>query len=56
MTHNNTPDGNPGGGTQICFGRGCAAEAPEPIPMFMGDMGKRRYPYLGLFCQEATHL
>ena len=34
----------PRGGTQIWFGRGCAARASKPIPMFRGHFGRKRVP------------
>ena len=30
---------NPGGGTQIWFGRECAADAAKPLPVFRGHFG-----------------
>ena len=42
----------PGGGTQILFGRGCAAEASKPVPIFKGHFGGKGYPLLGIFSQE----
>ena len=41
-----------GGGTQILFGRGCAAEASKPVPIFKGHFGGKGYPLLGIFSQE----
>ena len=32
-----------GGGTQIWFRRGCAAEAAKPIPIFKGHYGGKGY-------------
>ena len=43
----------PGGGTQILFGRGCAAEASKPVPIFKGHFGGKGYPLLGIFSQES---
>ena len=40
-----TPGG--GGGTQIWFRRGCAAEAAKPVPIFKGHFGGKGYPLLG---------
>ena len=47
----------------MLFGRGCAAEASKPVPIFKGHFGgkgypllgvwrKRVYPLLGIFSQE----
>ena len=41
-----------GGGTQMLFGRGCAAEASKPVPIFKGHFGGKGYPLLGIFSQE----
>ena len=41
-----------GGGTQMLFGRGCAAEASKPVPIFKGHFGRKGYPLLGVFIQE----
>ena len=41
-----------GGGTQMLFGRGCAAEAAKPVPIFKGHFGGKGYPLLGVFIQE----
>ena len=41
-----------GGGTQIWFRRGCAAEAAKPVPIFKGHFGRKGYPLLGVFIQE----
>ena len=41
-----------GGGTQIWFGQGCAAEAAKPVPIFKGHFGGKGYPLLGVFIQE----
>ena len=44
--------GNPGGGgggTQIWFRRGCAAEAAKPVPIFKGHFGGKGYPLLGVW-------
>ena len=42
----------PGGGTQMLFGRGCAAEASKPVPIFKGHFGGKGYPLLVIFSQE----
>ena len=44
--------GGGGGGTQMLFGRGCAAEASKPVPIFKGHFGGKGYPLLGIFSQE----
>ena len=44
--------GGGGGGTQIWFRRGCAAEAAKPVPIFKGHFGGKGYPLLGGFIQE----
>ena len=41
-----------GGGTQIWFRRGCAAEAAKPIPIFKGHFGGKGYLLLRVFSQE----
>ena len=41
-----------GGGTQMLFGRGCAADASKPVPIFKGHCGGKGYPLLGIFSQE----
>ena len=54
------PRGGGGGGTQMLFGRGCAAEASKPVPIFKGHfggngyplLGGKGYPLLGIFSQE----
>ena len=38
-----------GGGTQMLFGRGCAAEASKPVPIFKGRFGGKGYPLLGVW-------
>ena len=38
-----------GGGTQIWFRRGCAAEAAKPVPIFKGHFGGKGYPLWGGF-------
>ena len=43
---------SPGGGTQIWFRRGCAAEAAKPVPIFKGHFGGKGYPLLRVFNQE----
>ena len=47
----NPPEGG-GGGTQIWFRRGCAAEAAKPVPIFKGHFGGKGYPLLRVFSQE----
>ena len=49
-TYMHTPGG--GGGTQIWFRRGCAAEAAKPVPIFKGHFGGKGYPLLRVFSQE----
>ena len=44
--------GGGGGGTQIWFRRGCAAEAAKPVPIFKGHFGGKRDPLLRVFSQE----
>ena len=41
--------GGGGGGTQMLFGRGCAAEASKPVPIFKGHFGGKGYPLLGVW-------
>ena len=36
----------------MLFGRGCAAEASKPVPIFKGHFGGKGYPSLGIFSQE----
>ena len=36
--------GGGGGGTQIWFRRGYAAEAAKPVPIFKGHFGGKGYP------------
>ena len=36
----------------MLFGRGCAAEASKPVPIFKGHFGGKGYPLLGIFSQE----
>ena len=31
----------------MLFGRGCAAEAAKPVPIFKGHFGGKGYPLLG---------
>ena len=38
-----------GRGTQIWFGRGCAAQASKPLPIFKGHFGKKGYALLRIF-------
>ena len=33
----------------MLFGRGCAAEAAKPVPIFKGHFGGKGYPLLGVF-------
>ena len=47
-----SPRGGGGGGTQIWFRRGCAAEAAKPVPIFKGHFGGKGYPLLRVFSQE----
>ena len=47
-----TEPGGGGGGTQIWFRRGCAAEAAKLVPIFKGHFGGKGYPLLGVFIQE----
>ena len=42
------PPGGGGGGTML-FGRGCAAEAAKPVPIFKGHFGGKGYPLLGVW-------
>ena len=44
-----------GGGTQMLFGRGCAAEAAKPVPIFKGHFGGKGYPLLGVWREKGTH-
>ena len=44
-----SPRGGGGGGTQMLFGRGCAAEASNPVPIFKGHFGGKGYPLLGVW-------
>ena len=44
--------GGGGGGTQIWFQRGCAAEAAKPVPIYKGHFGGKGYPLLGVLIQE----
>ena len=47
--------GGGGGGTQIWFRRGCAAEAAKPVPIFKGHFGgKWGYPLLGVLFKKIT--
>ena len=41
-----------GGGTQIWFRRGCAAEAAKPVPIFKGQFGGKGFPLLRVFSQK----
>ena len=52
-----------GGRTQMLFGRGCAAEASKPVPIFKRSywrksgthyqgFGGKGYPLLGIFTQD----
>ena len=45
----------PGGGTQIWFWQGCAAQGSKPIPIFKGHFGSKRYPFLGNFLRIEAH-
>ena len=40
------------GGTQIWVGQGCAARASKPLPIFKGDLGRKRYPFLRIFIEK----
>ena len=40
--------GGGGGGTQMLFGRGCAADAAKSVPIFKGHFGGKGYPLLGV--------
>ena len=40
------------GGIRIWFGRGCAADAAKPLPVFMGHFGRKYYPFLGIFIPD----
>ena len=51
-TNDSIPLGGGGGGTQIWFRRGCAAEAAKPVPIFKGHFDGKGYPLLGVFIQE----
>ena len=46
--------GGGGGGTQIWFRWGCAAEATKPVPIFKGHFGFKikGYPLLGVLSDE----
>ena len=37
------------GGTQIWFGRGCAAGTLKPLHSFKSHFGSESYPFLGIF-------
>ena len=37
--------GGGGGGTQIWFRWGCAAEAAKPVPIFKGQFGGKGYTH-----------
>ena len=41
--------GGGGGGTQMLFGRGCAADAAKPVPNFKGHFGRKGYQLLGVW-------
>ena len=47
--------GGGGGGTQIWFRRGCAAEAAKPVPIFKGHFGGKGYP-LGFLVKKMVFL
>ena len=38
--------GGGGGGTQIWFRRGCAAEAAKPVPIFKASFWRKRVPII----------
>ena len=40
----------------MLFGRGCAAEASKPVPIFKGHFGGKGYPLLGIFSQEWNYM
>ena len=46
--------GGGGGGTQIWFRRGCAAEAARPVPIFKGHFGGKGYPLLRVWRKRVT--
>ena len=46
------PIHDPLGGTQIWFGRGCAASASKQLPIFKGHFGKKGYPLLSSFLKK----
>ena len=48
-----THPGGGGGGTQMLFGRGCAAEAAKPVPIFKGHFGGKGYPLLGVWRERV---
>ena len=52
LTHRQSLTPGGGGGTQIWFRRGCAAEAAKPIPIFKGHFGGKGYLLLRVFSQE----
>ena len=45
-----------GGGTQIWFRRGCAAEAAKPVPTFKGHFGGKGYPLLRVLVKKIVFL
>ena len=45
-----------GGGTQIWFRRGCAAEAAKPVPIFKGHFGGKGYPLLRFLVKKMVLL
>ena len=42
-------------GTQIWVGQGCAARASKPLPIYKGDFGRKRYPFLRIFLEKYAH-
>ena len=48
--------GGGGGGYSDVVGRGCAAEASKPVPIFKGHFGGKGYPLLGIFSQEMMFM
>ena len=44
-----------GGSAKIWFGQGCATQAPKPLPIFKGHLGRKRYPLLKIFLEKQAH-
>ena len=40
----------------MLFGRGCAAEASKPVPIFKGHFGGKGYPLLGILVKKMMFL